>query len=278
MHPFAAKHPSKIKVPQLVLPGRPAALKSRPTDAKDADVEKGEAKERVKKNRKRLEELQELFYADGRFAVLVVLQAMDAGGKDSTIRRVFGRINPQGCRVTSFKVPTELEQKHDFLWRHHAAAPAAGMIGIHNRSHYESVLVERVKGLVPEKIWRRRYEQIRQFEATLAAEGTAIVKIYLHLSKAEQKERFLDRQNRPDKHWKFSPTDLDVRKKWPDYMTAFEDALTQTSTDAAPWYAIPADQKWYRDLLISDLMIKTLENLNLKYPDPPPNIEDYLIE
>lgn len=270
--------PALVEMPQLVVPGEPVDLSKFPTDAEGADLDKDKAKKKTKKHRERLNELQEILYAGGEHAVLVVLQAIDAGGKDSTIRRVFGRLNPQGCRVSSFKVPTSLEASHDFLWRHHAACPAKGMIGIHNRSHYESVIVERVKDLVSEPTWRGRYAHIRHFEHMLADEGTVIVKLFLHLSKDEQKERFLDRQQRPDKHWKFSPGDLDERKRWDEYQDAFREALQETSTRDAPWYAMPADQKWYRDYLVSGLMVNVLENLNLQYPPAPPNIEQFEIE
>ncbi len=278
MDPLPDGHPTLLDVPQLIKPGKAAKLKDRATDSSDDKIDRDDAEKQTHENLNQLKELQRKFYADGRYAVWVCLQAMDAGGKDSTIRRVFGRINPQGCRVTSFKVPTELERSHDYLWRHHLACPAAGMIGIHNRSHYETVLIERVKKLAPEKVWRRRYEQINQFESMIASEGTAIMKLYLHLSKDEQKERLLDRQQRPDKHWKFNPADLEERARWNDYQQAFEDALTKSSTEAAPWYAIPADQKWYRDYLISGMMVKMLENLDLKYPNPPAGIEEYVIK
>ncbi|MEM8875853.1 MAG: polyphosphate kinase 2 family protein [Planctomycetota bacterium] len=259
----------------LIKPGTRVKLKDLPTDAKDATLDKSAAKEQTKANLEQLAELQELLYADGRHALLVLLQAMDAGGKDSTIRRIFSSVNPQGCRVTSFKVPTPLERAHDFLWRHHREMPAKGMIRIHNRSHYETVLVERVKNIVPKSVWQRRYEQIATFESMLASEGTTIVKIYLHLSKDEQKERLLDRQQRPEKHWKFNPSDLEERELWDDYQVAFEDALSKTSIKEASWFAVPADQKWYRDLIISDLIVGKLKSLDLRYPDAPEGIEKY---
>ncbi|MEM6315304.1 MAG: PPK2 family polyphosphate kinase, partial [Planctomycetota bacterium] len=214
----------------LIKPDTRVKLKDFPTDASDSGIDKEKAKAKTAANLEELTELQELFYADGRHALLVVLQAMDAGGKDSTIRRIFSSVNPQGCRVTSFKVPTPIERAHDFLWRHHTEMPAKSMIRVHNRSHYESVLVERVKDIVPKSVWKKRYEQIVQMESMLAAEGTTIVKIFLHLSKQEQKERLLDRQQRPDKHWKFNPGDLEERQHWDAYQEAFEDALSKTST------------------------------------------------
>ena len=266
----------------LIQPGKPANLASRPTDASDATIDKDEAKDRTDEHLKELVDLQEKFYADGRLGMLVCLQAMDAGGKDSTIRRCFGPINPQGVEVTSFKVPTELERRHDFLWRHQLAVPAEGMIGIFNRSHYEAVLVERVKDLVPEPVWRARYDHINHWESLLYAGGTVVVKIYLHLSKKEQAERFRDRLTRRDKWWKFSEHDLAERKRWDGYQGAFEDALTRCSTLVAPWYAIPADQKWYRDYLITGLMLRLMKALPSEYPQPPAGmadrVDDFLAE
>ena len=280
-------YPALAATPQLVTPGEAVNLNGFDTDARAADVDKKEAKERHRANLDRLGELQEVLYAGagaggeghgrGR-SVLVLLQAMDAGGKDSTVRRVFGRLNPQGVRVTSFKKPTDIELAHDFLWRHHLACPESGMIALHNRSHYEAVLVERVAKIAPEPVWRGRFAHIRHFERMLFDEGTVIVKLYLHLSKGEQKERFQDRLDRPDKHWKFNPADLVSRRQWGAYRQAFQEALQETSTREAPWYAIPADQKWWRDLLIGELMIRVLENMELKYPPPPPEIEDYEVK
>ena len=274
----APAYPALVKSPMLVAPSGDLDLSKYPTDASKAKYDKDEAKEKHRENVKRLAELQEVFYASGQHALLVCIQAMDAGGKDSTIRRCFGGINPQGCRVTSFKVPTEIERSHDFLWRHHLACPAKGMIGLHNRSHYETVLIERVKKIAPEPIWRGRFAHIRHFERILADEGTVIVKLFLHLSKGEQKERLLRRQQRPDKHWKFNPADLEERRRWDEYQEAFHEALAETSTRDAPWYVVPADQKWYRDVLVSDLMVEVMEGLNLKYPEPLPGIDDYEIK
>jgi len=215
-----------------------------------------------------LDELQELMYAEGKHAVLVVLQAMDAGGKDSTIRSVFGRINPQGCRVWNFKAPSARELSHDYLWRVHHRAPGRGYIGVFNRSHYEDVLIVRVKNLVEEKRWKRRYEHINNLEKLLTDEGTVIRKFYLHISKDYQKKRFQRRLDRPDKHWKFNPADLKERAHWSDYRRAYEAVLERCSTEAAPWYVIPAEKRWYRNLLISTIMVETLESLKMEYPKP----------
>ena len=234
--------------------------------------EKQAAKKVLHDLRKRLVELQARLYAEGDRALLVVLQAMDAGGKDGTIKHVFKGVNAQGCRVTSFKQPNETELGHDFLWRIHQNTPRKGMIGIFNRSHYEDVLVVRVRDLVPEDVWRSRYEHIRNFEATLASEGTRIVKFFLHISKEEQAERFRRRLERPDKRWKFSNGDLDERKLWDDYQQAFEDALSETSTDVAPWYVVPADKKWFRNVAVVTTLVEVLEEMAPQYPEPDENL------
>ena len=251
-----------------------------PTDASRAEFDKKEAKDRLDEQHERMEALQEKLYADGSKSLLIVLQAIDAGGKDSTIRRVLGTLNPQGVRVWSFKVPTDLELDHDFLWRYHEKAPRRGMIGVFNRSHYESVLVERVKDLVKEPVWRRRYGQINAWEQMLASEGTAILKFFLHLSPDEQAERFRDRLTREDKWWKFSSHDLVERRAWRQYDAAFRDALAACSTPWAPWYAIPADQKWYRDVEIARIVNETLSAMDLHYPQPDADmaekVDDFL--
>ncbi|WP_425147209.1 polyphosphate kinase 2 family protein [Deinococcus sp.] len=215
----------------------------------------------------RLGKWQERLYAESKQSLLVVLQARDAGGKDGTVKHVFTGLNPQGIMVTSFKVPSALEQSHDFLWRVHAHAPNAGMIGVFNRSHYEEVLVTRVHGLIDRKEAERRFEHIRAFEKLLESRGTRILKFYLHISKDEQKQRLQDRLDDPDKRWKFNPGDLDERARWDDYTRAYQDALAATSSDLAPWYVIPADHKWFRNDLISHLLLETLEDMNPQFPD-----------
>ena len=196
---------------------------------------------------RRLAHVQDLLYAEGKRALLVVLQAMDTGGKDGTIKSVFESIDPQGCQVTSFKAPSQEELAHDYLWRIHAHTPVKGMIGIFNRSHYESVLVERVRGLVPESVWRRRYGHVNAFERMLVDEGTTILKFFLHISKDEQKRRLEARLKNPEKNWKFDAGDLAERKHWNEYQRAYEDALRETSTDHAPWFVVPAGKKWFRN-------------------------------
>jgi PPK2 family polyphosphate:nucleotide phosphotransferase len=226
------------------------------------------AEEQFRKLRKELAELQRRFYAEGKHKLLVVLQAMDAGGKDGTIRKVFEGVNPQGVQVTSFKVPSKEELAHDYLWRIHKAVPKKGMIGVFNRSHYEDVLVVRVHNIVPESIWRPRYQQIVDFEKILIENGTTLLKFYLHISKDEQRQRFQDRIDEPSKNWKFSMEDIEKRKYWDGYMDAYEEMINRTSTSSAPWYIIPADQKWYRNLAISKIIIGTLRELDPQYPSP----------
>ncbi|HEU4750475.1 MAG TPA: polyphosphate kinase 2 family protein [Acidimicrobiia bacterium] len=242
------------------------------------DGDKASGKERVKDLANRLADLQDVFYADGTRRLLVVLQAMDTGGKDSTIRDVFGRMNPQGVTVASFKKPTPEELAHDYLWRVHAHVPADGQITIFNRSHYEDVLVVRVDGLVPEDKWRRRYAQIVEFEELLAEEGTRIVKFFIHISKAAQKERLQARLDESDKHWKFETGDLETRKKWDDYMAAYGEALGRTSTERAPWYVIPGDRKWYRKLVIGEIMVSVMEEMDLSFPSPEEGLAGVVIE
>ena len=225
-----------------------------------------------------LEELQELLYADGRHKVLVILQGVDACGKDGTIRAVFEGVNPQGVKVASFKRPTDEELGHDYLWRIHARLPRSGEIAIFNRSHYEDVLVVRVHDLVPRNRWSKRYEHIQAFEQMLVDEGTTIVKFFLHVSKEEQRVRLQERIDNPAKRWKFSRDDLGERKLWDEYESAFEDMLTKTSTKDAPWYVIPADRNWYRNLVVSQVLVDTLRGLELRYPPAEDGIADLIVE
>ncbi len=226
----------------------------------------------------RLEAAQELLWAEDKHKVLVVLQATDTGGKDGTIRHVFDGVNPQGVRVASFKKPTENELAHDYLWRVHRHTPSTGEMVIFNRSHYEDVLVVRVHNFVSEERWRARYRHIREFERLLADEGTTIIKIYLHISKDEQRERLQSRLDEPEKNWKFSSSDLAERKHWDSYQAAFTEMLAETSTDYAPWYVVPADRKWFRNLLISRLMVNALEGLDMEYPAAEDGLSDIVID
>ncbi len=232
----------------------------------------------TEKLNKKLEAYQELLYAQHKHKFLIVLQAIDTGGKDGTIRAVFDGVNPAGVRVASFKVPTEAERDHDFLWRIHQHTPGNGEMVIFNRSHYEDVLVVRVHQLVSKDKWEKRYEHINHFEKLLADEGTTILKIYLNISKDEQKERLQERLDIPEKNWKFSSGDLKERALWDDYMKAYEAVFEKTSTEYAPWYIIPANRNWYRNYLISSILVKNLEALNMKYPDPEPGLDQIVID
>ncbi len=244
----------------------------------DGNLTQGEGRKQLERLTKRLEALQELLFANNRHRLLVVLQAMDTGGKDGTIRRVFEGVNPVGVKVASFKRPTETELAHDYLWRVHPHTPGRGEIAIFNRSHYEDVLVVRVKNLVPPEQWARRYDQIVEFEQMLAEEGTTIRKFYLHISKDEQRQRLQERIDNPEKRWKFHIGDLDERKLWDDYQQAFTDMLGRTSTDLAPWYVVPADRKWYRDLVVSTILVETLESLNLQFPQPETDLSGLVVD
>ena len=254
-----------------VAPGKKVKLSDFDPDELDGD--KSAWKAHFAASSERLVELQELLYAEGKHKLLVVLQAIDAGGKDSTIRKVFGPMNPQGVKVATFKAPTEEELGHDYLWRVHARAPGRGNIAVFNRSHYEDVLIVRVKNLVPKAVWSKRYDHINDFERLLTDEGTTIVKIFLHISKKEQKERLQDRLDRPDKHWKFRKDDLAERARWDEYEDAFEAMLSKTSTDHAPWYVVPGNHKWARDAIIGRILVETLEGLDMQYPPAEEGLE-----
>jgi PPK2 family polyphosphate:nucleotide phosphotransferase len=250
-------------------------------DSMDADQTFGRrrqsADEELASGLERLTDLQDRIWAERKHAVLVVLQGIDASGKDGTIRHVVGAFNPQGCRVTSFKVPTEHELAHDYLWRIHQHTPARGEIAIFNRSHYEDVLVVRVKELVPEATWRRRFDQINAFERMLGEEGTTIVKFLLHIDRDEQRQRFQARLDDPSKRWKFRKADLEERLRWDDYMAAFEEALTRCSTAAAPWFVIPANKKWFRNLAVAEILAEILGELQPRYPEPEEDLEGVVV-
>lgn len=230
------------------------------------DLTKDAARREEVKLEKRFTELQEMLYAQGTQSLLVVFQAMDAGGKDGAIEKVFDQVNPQGVRVTSFKQPTPEDLAHDFLWRIHQHTPPKGYIGIFNRSHYEDVLIARVNNLVPPAVWEKRYEHINAFERLLADNGTRILKFYLHIDKDEQKKRFQERLDDPAKHWKFSKGDLVVREQWDQYMTAYEAILTRCHFAHAPWHIVPANKKWYRDYVITQTIVQTLQDMQLAFP------------
>lgn len=250
------------------------ALKLGDTEAKRPKglPDREQLKELTEEAREKLGELQDVFYADRRFALLVVVQGRDASGKDGVIRHVFGACNPQGVHVTGFKVPTELERSHDFLWRVHAAVPPRGLIGIFNRSHYEDVLVVRVRKLAPAEIWKKRYDQINEFENMLALNNVIILKFFLHISRDEQREQLIERLEDPTKNWKFRVGDLEDRKLWNDYSKAYEDALSKCSTKWAPWYVVPANDKRVRNYLVTKTIVDKLESLKLKYPPAPSEV------
>jgi PPK2 family polyphosphate:nucleotide phosphotransferase len=220
----------------------------------------------------RLGKFQELLYAEHRHAVLVVLQGMDTAGKDGTIRRVFTGVNPEGVRVVSFKKPSTSELDHDFLWRVHPHVPARGEMVLFNRSHYEDVLITRVHGLITRDVWERRYRAINEFERTLSEEGTTVLKFFLHVSRGEQKRRLKERLDDPTKRWKFAEADLEERSRWTAYMRAYEEALRKTSTAWAPWYVVPSDRKWFRDLFVSERIVETLDGFHMRYPPLRPEL------
>jgi PPK2 family polyphosphate:nucleotide phosphotransferase len=250
----------------MIKPGHKVQLrKFDPGDTLGWD--KGHArKASLAKALQKLDQLQNLLYADHKHALLVVVQGLDAAGKDGTIRHVMSGVNPQGCRVTSFKTPSPEEAAHDFLWRVHQAVPPYGDIGIFNRSHYEDVLIVRVHDIVPKQVWSERYEQINEFERILQRNNVRTLKFFLHISKDEQKKRFLERIDDPDKRWKISQADFDERKFWDEYVEAYEDALTRCNTKRAPWFIIPADKKWFRNLAVSHIIVETLQEMGLKFP------------
>jgi len=261
--------------PKTFAPGKRIAL----DDIDPADTGKYKDKDAAAAGEKkwlgRLFDLQAKLSAESQQALLIVLQGLDAAGKDGTIRHVFAGVNPQACQVHSFKAPTPNELAHDFLWRIHTACPPRGVIGIFNRSHYEDVLAVRVEKLLPEKVWRKRYDQINEFERTLTESGTRVLKFYLHISKKEQRARIKERLQDPSRNWKFSESDLDTRSKWRPYREAFNDALTLCNTEWAPWHVVPADHKWYRNVVIAETVVETLEDMNPKYPKPKIELDKY---
>ena len=231
-------------------------------------LEKNEAKEKAREFAKRIGELQELLYANSTHSVLLLFQGLDASGKDGAVRSVLEQVDPAGVETANFKVPSEEERAHDFLWRVHKAVPRYGNIGVFNRSHYEAVLVERVLGIAPQGVWSKRYAQIVDFEKMLAANNVVLLKFFLHISKEEQAERFRSRLEEPHKRWKFASSDLETRGYWNEYMRAYEDAINETNHKVAPWHIVPADRKWYRDYVVGKTVVAAMERLKMKWPKP----------
>ncbi len=257
-----------------VEPGSKVSLLKISPDFKDKNMDKESANEEVTEQNLRLCDLQYLLYAENKRSLLICLQAMDAAGKDGTIRHVLGAMNPQGTRVHAFKAPTGEELAHDFLWRVHMRAPGKGEVTIFNRSHYEDVLVARVHNLVPRKVWKKRYDIINNFEKNLVENGTHILKFFLHISEEEQLRRFKQRLDDPARHWKISDADYSERKLWPQYMEAYEEALSRTSTKYANWFVIPANHKWFRNLAVSRIVSETMESFDMKFPAAKADIDE----
>jgi len=258
----------------LVEPGKQLSFKHVDPDYKGHHQSADEAKKETGQNREKLAQLQALLWAEKKHSLLIVLQAMDAGGKDGTVNHVLAVLNPQGASVTGFKFPTPEESAHDFLWRIHPHAPPKGYIAIFNRSHYEDVLAPRVHGLIGKAECEKRYRAIRDFEQLLAGNDTALLKFYLHISPEEQLERFAARLEDPQRNWKISESDYAERPHWNDYMAAYEDAISATSTASAPWYVIPSNHKWYRNLAVSRVIVETMEELKMAYPKPQVDLRD----
>ncbi len=258
-------------------PGEKAKLADRdPRD--DFGIDKDKGKERLEKTRGSLEKLQERLFAESKQSLLLVLQGLDASGKDGVVRSVFEGINPQGCSVVSFRVPTSTELAHDYLWRVHAALPPRGQIGIFNRSHYEDIVAVRMLELAPEKVWSRRGGHIREWERMLVDEGTTIVKVFLHVSRDAQRERFQERIDDPEKRWKFKRADLKVRERFDEYLRAWDDAVSETSTDWAPWHVVPADRNWLKALLVGELLVEALEKMDPRFPEPEEGLEGLVVQ
>ena len=268
----------EFKSKNIVTPGELINLDDYAPSYTGSYNKKSQTKRRLKKLHKQLLKLQELLYAENQRALLIILQGMDTCGKDGTIRKVMAGINVQGCDVVNFKVPSTDELSRDFLWRAHRVAPPKGKIGIFNRSHYEDVLVVRVHDLVPQTVWEQRYQQINNFEKMLVENGTVVLKFFLHISKDEQKARLESRISDPTKHWKITEADIRERAYWDDYMHAYEAVLQRCSTDCAPWYIVPANKKWYRNLVITECIVDTLRKLGMRYPDPTDDVTKFIID
>lgn len=268
----------QIESPYMAKPGKKHKLSSFNTRENGHYKTKEAGLKAAQANVEKMAPLQERLYAEAKRSLLIVLQAMDTGGKDGTIEFVFASVDPQGCAVTSFKAPTATELSHDYLWRVHMCCPARGMFGIFNRSHYEDVLVPHVKGWISPEQTRKRYEHINAFEKMLVDEGTVVLKFLLHISKDEQKERLIARQQDKQKHWKFNAGDLDARKDWDKYMAAYEDLINACSTEYAPWYIVPADRKWFRNVVVSEIIVKALQQMDPRFPKVEIDPRTFVVE
>jgi PPK2 family polyphosphate:nucleotide phosphotransferase len=262
---FTIEHNAKVNLADI------------PTGPGETEYDKKSAYKKIEKNAKEMADLFRRLYAENTRSILLVLQGMDTAGKDGTIRTVMRGVNPRSCQVVSFKVPSEEEREHDFLWRIHKAVPRRGNIGIFNRSHYEDVLVVRVHSFVPEEEWKQRYDQINDFEKMLSENGTKIVKCFLHISKEAQKDRLQARLDEPESNWKFNRGDLKERGFWDDYQDAYTDALEKSSTKHSPWHVIPSDKKWYRNLVVSELLLETIHEMDPQYPESKEDFSDVVI-
>jgi PPK2 family polyphosphate:nucleotide phosphotransferase len=262
----------------MVEPGAAAGLKKRTTDGRDELSGKSEGKEELAKLVEEISLLHNRLYAEGRRSLLLVLQGLDASGKDGTIKSVLTGVNPQGCRIVSFKEPSPVELAHDYLWRIHSACPERGEIGIFNRSHYEDVVTVRVRALAPKEVWRRRPHHICEFERLLVDEGTTVVKVFLHVSRAEQGKRLRERIANPEKAWKFRRGDLDDRARWDEFMGAYDEVIGETSTEWAPWYVVPADHNWVRNVLVARIVVDALRRIDPQLPTPEPGLSELEID
>ena len=271
------KHLPDVRPRYAIRPGTQVDLSALDTAETDDFKSPKDAKKALKKDRKKLADLQERFYAWNNKALLIVLQGMDTAGKDGTIRHVMSGVNPQGVTVTSFKVPTPEERAHDYLWRIHKAVPKRSTIGIFNRSYYEDVLVVRVHNLVPPEVWGQRYAQINAFEKFLTDNDVVVLKFFLHISKEEQARRLQARLDTPEKRWKFSKNDLKERKYWDDYIAAYTDAVQKCSTEYAPWYVVPSDNKWYRNYVVGRIITETLNDLDPQFPEPEEGLDGIIV-
>jgi PPK2 family polyphosphate:nucleotide phosphotransferase len=262
----------------IVKPGSPAKLSERKTDDRAGLADRAEAKEQLAQLIEELSRLHLRLNAEASRSLLLILQGLDASGKDGTIKKVLTGVNPQGCRIISFKEPTATDLAHDYLWRVHEACPQRGEIVIFNRSHYEDVVAARVRGLAPEKVWKQRPHHIREFERLLADEGTTVVKVFLHISREEQGERLRKRLADPEKAWKFRRSDLDDRARWDEFMHAYDDVIGETSTEWAPWHVVPADHKWVRNVLVARIVVEALRRIDPQLPPPEPGLSELQID